>query len=149
MKTLRHWLKLSSRFVSHGILIGIPVVAIIGVVFPWPPAEESFSRLSGPAHVFVGMKISYVRLSERVVRTESRSYILMPPTFGWPRLVTVSQTEQELPTLSAPSGIKFLAWLGTYLFAVYVVWQTWFGRRPRPVSTAESAAGASRLGEVH
>lgn len=138
MKSLRKWLKITSRFSAHAMVIGLPSIMVWGIFIPWPPAEDSFSRMSGAAHLFVGMKVSYVRFSERRTRTEARSYIFLPDAFSWPKLITVSRTAAESPKLSQPSVIKFLILLGTYAFAAYGVWQTWCGRGRRLAHAAEN-----------
>jgi hypothetical protein len=128
MKTLGKLIKWLSKYVSLGLVIGIPVIAIMGALFPWPPAEQSFSGLSKSAHIFVGMKVNYVPLSTRVARTESRSYLIVSSCLGWPKAVTVSQTDAEVPNMSNPSVIRFLVLLGSYAFAAYIVWRNWFRR---------------------
>jgi hypothetical protein len=130
MKTLGKRLKWLSKFIAHGLVIGIPVIALWGALFPWPPAEQCFSGLAKSAHIFVGMKVNYALSSTQGVRTESHSYLIVSPHPGWPKLVTVSQTDKGPPKISNPSVLGFFLFLGTYAFAVYNVWRTWFRRVP-------------------
>jgi hypothetical protein len=136
MKSLVKWLKWFSKYISLGVVIGIPVLAIWGALFPWPPAEQGFSGLSKSAHIFVGMKVNYVPLSTRVARTESRSYLIVSASLGWPNVVTVSQTDAEVPKVSNPSVIRFLILLGSYAFAACIVWRNWFRRAAVPARVA-------------
>jgi len=129
MKTLVKLLKRLSRYISHGLVFGIPVIAVWGAIFPWPPAERSLSGLPKIAHFFVGMKVNYAPSSTGIARTESRSYLIFPSYLGWPKIVTVSQMDQAAPKMSNPSLLGFFVLLGSYAFALRVVWRSWFGRK--------------------
>jgi hypothetical protein len=128
MKTMFKGLKWFSKYLSHALVIGVPVIAIWGALFPWPPAERTFSGLSNFCHLFVGMKVKYIPSSPHVARTESRSYLIIPAHVGWPRVATVSQTNDEAPKMSKPTILGFLVLLGSYAFAAYIVWRSWFRR---------------------
>ena len=128
MLSLRKWFRWVSKYLAVAVLVGIPAIAAWGALNPWPPAAVSFAPPNDKIPLLVGMRFKYSNASGVSTRTESRSYLLLPATLSWPRVVTVAQTDRGPVQVSEPSLVGFLGLLGTIAFAMFVVWRSWFRR---------------------
>jgi hypothetical protein len=101
------WLKHTVRVV----LVYFPFVVAYGFVFPWPAGEHAIGRYAGQTQIMVAASSSSrsswdARSRAWVTRekAQTRSYVLLPSVFAHPAIVTVSQTNDDEPTVSESSG---------------------------------------------
>jgi hypothetical protein len=140
-----NWLKHAVR----GLLVAFPLVALYGFVFPWPAAEQVLSRYPGQTPIMVSaFSHSRARWNARTnvwvttEREQTRSYILFPSVFSNPRIVTVSQTNDNEPAVSESSGPLIVGALaGIIAFVVLAVWYFEF-RLPAQNQLGPEEAGA-------
>jgi hypothetical protein len=129
------------RYLKHmavGLLTALPLVVAYGFLVPWPAGEQALSRYPGQTPVMVAEFYHSKSWRDRgsdvwvTRKSETRSYVLIPSVFNNPRIVTVSQDNDEEPIVSesrtpfilmAFAGMIVLAVLGVRYFAM---------RPPRP-----------------
>jgi hypothetical protein len=136
-----NWLKHTVR----GLLVAFPLVAIYGFLVPWPAGEHALGRYPGQTPIMVSSFSHFHALwnarSHVWVTTEkdaTRSYLLFPSVFSNLRIVTVSQTNDNEPTVSESSvPLIVIALAGVIALAVWGAW--YIG--PRLAKQAQSSPG--------
>jgi hypothetical protein len=93
------------KHVTSGFLLTLTLVASYGCLFPWPAGEQALRRYPGQTPIMVAEFYHSESWRDRThdwvtSRSETRSYILVPSVFRIPRIVTVSQDNDEAPIVS-------------------------------------------------
>jgi len=128
-----------------GFLLAVPVVALFGFLFPWPAGQQALSRYPGQTPIMVSYfyhkSWKYGRSDVWVTRkNETRSYVLFPSVFSNPRIVTVSQTDDNEPTVSESNApLTLIAMVSMFVFAVFGAWYFWI-RSPRQYELSPEVA---------
>jgi hypothetical protein len=128
MGSFLNWLKHGSWL----YLSALPVAALYGILFPWPAGEQAFSRYPGETPVVIAFSFGSRTTKDAqgnilvLSKHESRSYILLPSVFTDPKIVTLSQVDDNalsVSELSAPlTLISLVGMLGLSLFGVWYFW---------------------------
>ena len=112
-------------------LSALPAAALYGFLFPWPAADQVFSRYPDQTPIVVaftfGSKSTKTPSTDWVTsKHETRSYVLVPSIFTNPKIITISQVDNRAPVVSESGAlvelIVFAAALG---FAVFGLWYYW------------------------
>ena len=129
MGSFQNWLKHGSWL----YLSALPVAALYGILFPWPAAEQALTRYPGETPVVISFSFGSktTRDAQNHVlassKHESRSYILLPSVFTDPKIVTLSQVDDNAPSISELSApLMLLLLVGTLGLSVFGVWYYWF-----------------------
>lgn len=136
MSFLRKCAYLSLKFVAPAMVVLMPVGAIWGAFHPWPSAQATLDAMGKVTPVTVGFseRYSYIATSggEDYTHKSSRTYLLVPSQLAWPRVITVTQSNQAPPEVSEPSIAGFFALFVTYIVCVISSWWFWLrGNRSR------------------
>jgi len=132
MKLLRKWIKLTTMWVAPALLLVLLVGVLWGFGHPWPPAEATLRTFARHTPLLVGYSenYSYVSSSGGEDRTHaaSRTYLLIPSEAAWPKIVTVSRTNDDAPNVSEESATWFLVSLAALIAAPVIAWSLWLRR---------------------
>jgi hypothetical protein len=118
-----------------GLLVALPLIALCGFAFPWPAAEQALSRYPGQTPVTVAFfyhskSWKDSRSNAWVTRTsETRSYVLLPSVFIHPKIVTVSQENNNQPSVTESVAPLFAVIL-IGIFGIAVLCILYFRARP-------------------
>jgi hypothetical protein len=95
----------------RGSLVAFLLLASYGFLFPWAAGEHALARYPGQTPILVSYFFSFQpswnassHALELEEKDETKSYILFPSVFTNPRVVTVSQTNDDEPTVSESRG---------------------------------------------
>ncbi len=129
-----------------GYLLALPVVALFGFLFPWPAGQQALSRYPDQTPFMISYySHSKYRKNAKSAgwvtrKNETRSYVLFPSVFSNPKIVTVSQTDDNEPTVSESSApLTLIAMTGMFAFAVFGAWYFWI-RSPRQYELSSEVA---------
>jgi hypothetical protein len=132
---LRKAIYLSLKFGAPAVVFLLPVGAIWGYLHPWPPAQAVLSQMNGLTPIPIGFRESYSYVltssGDSSNRNASRTYLMVPSNITWPKVVTISQANEEPPRVSESSIADFLILLITFIAACVSTWWFWLrGNRP-------------------
>jgi hypothetical protein len=105
MNTMTGFLKYL-KHMAVGLLTAMPVVVAYGFLVPWPVGEQALSRYPGQTPIMVAEFYHSKSWRDRgsdvwvTRKSETRSYVLIPSVFSNPRIVTVSQDNDDEPVVS-------------------------------------------------
>ena len=129
MDSFLNWLKHGSRL----YLSVLPVAALYGILFPWPAAEQALSRYPGETPLVIALSFGSKTMKDAQnhilasSKHETRSYILLPSVFTDPKIVTISQVDDNAPSVSELSApLMLILLVGTLGLSVFGVWYFWF-----------------------
>jgi hypothetical protein len=129
-----------------GYLVAVPVVVLFGLLFPWPAGQQALSRYPDQTPIMITyFSHSKVWRNARsgvwvTRKNETRSYVLFPSVFNNPRIVTVSRTGDNEPTVSESSApLTLVAMAGLFAFAAFGAWYFWI-RSPRQYELSPDVA---------
>ena len=125
-------------FVTPLLFLVVVAAAIWGSFNPWPAAEPTLRTNAGYTPLLVGFRndYNYIALStgSYTSRRVSRTYLLVPPSLTWPKLVTVSQLNEEPPRVTEGSAGVVLISVAAVLIICIVAW--WRHLRKAPEDAA-------------
>jgi hypothetical protein len=126
MKLLRKWIRLTTMWIAPALLLVLVVGVLWGIGHPWPPAEPTLRAFAGHTPLLVGFTedYSYVSSSSGEDRTQSasRTYLLIPSEAAWPKVITVSRTNDDAPQVSEESAVWFLVSLAALIAVSAIAW---------------------------
>jgi hypothetical protein len=132
MERWLRWLTVFAKFGAPVLLIAYFIVPFYGIVRPWDVANARLSQFVGERPVMVGFEVRHDEdyLAHQVTDIYSRSYILFPSVLRDPKTVTISQTNDDEPTVSF-SSYGFLIDVAWFAIAVALTYWFWFRRGRR------------------
>ena len=129
MGSFLNWLKHGSWL----YLSALPVAALYGIFFPWPAGEQALGRYFGETPVVIAFSFGSKTTKDaqghvlRYSKHETRSYVLLPSVFTDPKIVTVSQTDDNAPSVSEfGAPLILISLVGLLGLSVFGVWYFWF-----------------------
>ena len=112
-------------------LSALPAAALYGFLFPWPAADQVFSRYPDQTPIVIsfssGSKSTRYAGGDWVTtKHETRSYVLLPSLFTDPKIITVAQVNDNAPVVSESSAllplVSFAVMIGLALIGVWYFW---------------------------
>lgn len=107
--------------------------ALYGYLSPWKPAQEVIAEHAGQTPITVGLGYSAPREAPRDGLKASRTYVFFPEFLWDPKVVTVSEVEDDAP-VALDSRITFWLNLMWGVVALYGTWFFWLRRTRKGVT---------------
>lgn len=123
------WITVFMKFGAPVLLIVYVIMPIYGALRPWGGANATLAQFVGERPMMVGFAVRHCEnyVTHQVSDISSRSYILFPSVLRDPKTVTISQTNEEEPTVSL-SSYGFLTHVAWFAIALALTYWFWFRR---------------------
>ena len=125
------WLKrakyLLFKFGSLTIVLIFPLGAFWDYLHPWAPAQPLLNQMYGRTPIMIGFSVKGPSYRCETTRT----YLLVPSNLALPKVVTISQADEEPPRLS-DSNVYFTVLLITWVSSGFVTWWHWLRADRKP-----------------
>jgi hypothetical protein len=120
------------------LLIVIPCVAIIGIIAPWPVAENALGPGWAHKSVLVGVSYESQFSGNRSFERRTQTYVGLPSSQRAFQTVSVIQENGAVRTLENPYGLLWL--LATYAALAAGTW--WFWIHPASIDRTRASCAS-------
>jgi hypothetical protein len=124
MSTIKKFVIFVLKYVSPLFLMLVPLVAIYGLINPWPPSAAVLSKYPGSLALLSGMQSHY----NGSYKKNSKTYLIVTTDIFASKTVKVTVDSNGLFEVKENEGGLFFM-LTTYLLLTVLTWWFWF--RPK------------------